>query len=111
MRTAFYAACTADVCLWPAAPTTAPEGLAWTGEPKYIAPWTALGGPIVTMPAGLAANGLPLGVIAAGRPGSDAEMCRWARRLAEAIGSCAFAWKHFRLPFETLEGSFGRRLE
>ena len=87
MRTAFYAACDADVCLWPAAPTTAPEGLAWTGEPKYIAPWTALGGPMVTMPAGVAANGLPLGVIVCGAPGSDALMCRQARRLADAIGA------------------------
>jgi aspartyl-tRNA(Asn)/glutamyl-tRNA(Gln) amidotransferase subunit A len=87
MRTAFFTTLKADVFLWPAAPTTAPEGLAWTGEPKYIAPWTALGGPVVTMRAGLASNGLPLGVIVASPPGSDAEMCGWARRLAEAIGS------------------------
>jgi aspartyl-tRNA(Asn)/glutamyl-tRNA(Gln) amidotransferase subunit A len=87
MRATFFVAATADVFLWPAAPTTAPEGLAWTGEPKYIAPWTALGGPVVTLRAGLASNGLPLGVIVASRPGSDAEMCGWARRLAEAVGS------------------------
>lgn len=60
-----------DAFLWPAAPGTAPEGLAWTGDPKYISPWTALGGPVVTMPAGLAANKLPLGCLIAGRPGSD----------------------------------------
>ena len=48
--------------LWPAAPATAPEGLGWTGDPKYISPWTALGGPIVTVPAGFAGNGLPIAV-------------------------------------------------
>ena len=86
MRRTFFAEQSADVFLWPAAPGTAPEGLGWTGDPKYIAPWTALGGPVVTMPAGKAANGLPLGVIVAARPGRDAQMCTWARRLAEGIG-------------------------
>ena len=60
MRDALFTALKADVFLWPAAPATAPEGLGWTGDPKYISPWTALGGPIVTMPAGFAANGLPM---------------------------------------------------
>jgi aspartyl-tRNA(Asn)/glutamyl-tRNA(Gln) amidotransferase subunit A len=86
MRRTFFAEQSADLFLWPAAPGTAPEGLGWTGDPKYIAPWTALGGPIVTMPAGKAANDLPLGVIVAARPGQDAQMCTWARRLAEGIG-------------------------
>jgi Asp-tRNA(Asn)/Glu-tRNA(Gln) amidotransferase A subunit family amidase len=86
MRQVFFAEQSANVFLWPAAPGTAPEGLGWTGDPKYIAPWTALGGPIVTMPAGKATNGLPLGVIVAARPGRDAQMCTWARRLAEGIG-------------------------
>lgn len=86
MRRTFFAEMRVDLFLWPAAPGTAPEGLGWTGDPKYIAPWTALGGPVVTMPAGKATNGLPLGVIVAARPGQDAEMCTWARRLAEGIG-------------------------
>jgi aspartyl-tRNA(Asn)/glutamyl-tRNA(Gln) amidotransferase subunit A len=86
MRRTFFAETSADLFLWAAAPGTAPEGLGWTGDPKYIAPWTALGGPVVTMPAGKAANGLPLGVIVAARPGHDAQMCTWARRLAEGIG-------------------------
>jgi Asp-tRNA(Asn)/Glu-tRNA(Gln) amidotransferase A subunit family amidase len=68
--------------LWPAAPGPAPEGIEWTGDPRYIAPWTVLGGPIVTIPAGTAANGLPLGCLLSGRPGSDALMCRVARDLA-----------------------------
>lgn len=86
MRAAFFAAeAESDVFLWPATPSTAPEGLAWTGDPKYISPWTALGGPVVSLPAGRGGNGLPLGCILSARPGSDADMCHWARKLAEAI--------------------------
>ena len=73
----------ADVFLWPATPEPAPKSLAWTGEPKYISPWTALGGPIVTLPAGKTRDGLPLGAILAARPGADREMCRNARVLAK----------------------------
>ena len=86
MRRAFFSAfAKADVFMWPATPGPAPEGLAWTGDPKYIAPWTALGGPIVTIPIGKAANGLPLGCIISSRPGSDRAMCQWARRVADII--------------------------
>ena len=72
----------ADVFFWPATPEPAPKGLAWTGEPKYISPWTALGGPVVTLPAGKTRGGLPLGCLLAGRPGADRDMCRTARVLA-----------------------------
>jgi aspartyl-tRNA(Asn)/glutamyl-tRNA(Gln) amidotransferase subunit A len=68
--------------LWPAAPGPAPEGIGSTGDPRYIAPWTALGGPIVTIPATMSATGLPLGCILAGRPGTDIYVCGLARRLA-----------------------------
>lgn len=71
-----------DAFLWPAAPGTAPQGLAWTGDPKYISPWTALGGPIVTMPAGLAADKLPVGALLIGRPGSDVRHAAIACQLA-----------------------------
>jgi aspartyl-tRNA(Asn)/glutamyl-tRNA(Gln) amidotransferase subunit A len=84
MRDAFFRTLKAEVFLSPATPATAPEGLAWTGDPKYISPWTALGGPIVSVPAGLAGNGLPIGCILASRPGTDAQMRTWARKLAEA---------------------------
>ena len=39
-----------QVFLMPATPQTAPKGLDWTGDPSYIAGWTALGGPILTVP-------------------------------------------------------------
>lgn len=83
LRATFLAAhADADAFLWPAAPDTAPEGLAWTGDPRFISPWTLMGGPIVTIPAGLAPNGLPLGCILTGAPGTDRAMCRHARTVA-----------------------------
>jgi aspartyl-tRNA(Asn)/glutamyl-tRNA(Gln) amidotransferase subunit A len=85
MRETLFAELEADVFLWPAIPASAPEGLGWTGDPKYISPWTALGGPIVSLPTGREANGLPLGCLLASRPGSDMAMCGWACQLAEAI--------------------------
>ena len=76
----------AHAVLWPAAPDTAPPGLAWTGDPRYIAPWTALGGPVVTVNVGADGNGLPIGALLAGAPGTDAGFTGIAaRRLAPAL--------------------------
>ena len=83
-RTFFAAFADFDAFLWPAAPGPAPVGIASTGEPRYIAPWTTLGGPIVTMPAATASNGLPLGCILAGHPGRDRALGALARRLDAA---------------------------
>ena len=35
------------------------------------------------MPAGFAANGLPIAAILSSRPGTDRDMCAWARDLAQ----------------------------
>jgi hypothetical protein len=43
-------------------------GLTSTGDPRYIAPWTALGGPIVAQPIGHDVNGPPIGMLVAGDP-------------------------------------------
>jgi amidase len=40
----------------------APEGLSFTGNAEYCAPWTFLGVPAVTLPAGFGKHGLPLGL-------------------------------------------------
>jgi aspartyl-tRNA(Asn)/glutamyl-tRNA(Gln) amidotransferase subunit A len=68
----------ADAILFPAAPQTAPAGLMSTGDPRYIAPWTALGGPIVTQSIGSDANGLPIGMLICARPGADRALIRVA---------------------------------
>ena len=68
----------ADAILFPATPRTAPAGLTSTGDPRYIAPWTALGGPIVSQPIRRGANGLPIGMLVCGRPGADRALARIA---------------------------------
>lgn len=84
MRAAFINACApGQLFLWPATPATAPPGLESTGDPRYIAPWTALGGPMITIPAGLAENGLPLGCILCGLPGHDLALATASLQLAE----------------------------
>ena len=75
----------ADAILFPAAPQTAPAGLASTGDPRFISPWTALGGPIVTQPLGRHPNGLPFGMLVCGAPGGDRALARTAIRLAAAL--------------------------
>ena len=78
-RARFWAAFSdVDASLFPATPQTAPAGLTSTGDPRYIAPWTALGGPIVTRPIGRAANGLPIGMLVCGQPGADRALARVA---------------------------------
>jgi aspartyl-tRNA(Asn)/glutamyl-tRNA(Gln) amidotransferase subunit A len=74
----------AAAVLFPAAPATAPAGLASTGDPRYISPWTALGGPIVTQPLGIHPNGMPYGMLVCGAPGTDRALARTAIDLAAA---------------------------
>jgi amidase len=40
----------------------APQGLHYTGDAEYCAPWTLLGVPALSLPAGFGKNGLPLGI-------------------------------------------------
>ncbi|NKB49614.1 MAG: amidase [Alphaproteobacteria bacterium] len=85
-RETFFAdIASADAVLVPAAPQTAPEGLDWTGDPRFIAPWTALGGPGASLPSGVGKSGLPIGCMLAGRPGEDRGFARLSCRLAEAV--------------------------
>lgn len=62
-----------DFLVFPAAPDVAPEGTK-TGDPSFITPFTALAGPMMTMPVAVAASGLPLGVMLLGRPGADCDL-------------------------------------
>lgn len=85
-RARLFAECSdAHVLLWPPAPGTAPAGISSTGDPRYIGPWTALGGPVVTVPAGIGANGLPLAVLLTGPPGADLEIASTAVVLSELL--------------------------
>jgi Asp-tRNA(Asn)/Glu-tRNA(Gln) amidotransferase A subunit family amidase len=72
----------ADLWISPAATGPAPRGLATTGSSIMCLPWSSAGWPSVSVPAGRAANGLPLGLQLAGRPGSDELLLRRARPIA-----------------------------
>jgi amidase len=51
-----------DALLCPSAPGEAPEGVEFTGDPRFNSIWTLAGTPCVTLPAGTGAKGLPLGI-------------------------------------------------
>jgi aspartyl-tRNA(Asn)/glutamyl-tRNA(Gln) amidotransferase subunit A len=70
--------------VFPAAPDVAPEGIQ-TGDPRFIVPFTTLGGPIVSIPVGHGAAGLPLGLMLIGAPGMDATLAGIAEQVANAI--------------------------
>lgn len=72
-----------DAVIFPAAPDIAPVGMA-TGDASFIVPFTALGGPIASVPAGFD-QGLPLGIMLAGAPGSDLTLLGIAERFAPLI--------------------------
>ena len=78
----------ASIDLWvcPAAPGPAPEGITTTGNSNMNLPWTHAGMPAITLPAGHAANGLPLGLQIIGSPLADEKLVSWAERLAEFLG-------------------------
>jgi Asp-tRNA(Asn)/Glu-tRNA(Gln) amidotransferase A subunit family amidase len=64
----------------------APRGLASTGDAEYCAPWTFLGAPAVTVPAGFGRNGLPLGIQIAGRYRDDLRVLRVAKWVEATLG-------------------------
>ncbi len=74
----------AGIDLWvcPSAPGPAPEGLASTGSPLMNLPWTHSGMPAISLPAGNAANGLPLGLQCIARFMQDERLLAWAGPIA-----------------------------
>ena len=57
----------------------APCGLSYTGDAEYCAPWTFVGAPAVTLPAGWGANGLPLGIQIVGPHRNDLRVLKTAK--------------------------------
>jgi Asp-tRNA(Asn)/Glu-tRNA(Gln) amidotransferase A subunit family amidase len=80
-----------ELDLWagPAAPGPAPEGLHATGDPNMNLPWTHAGLPTVTVPAGAAANGLPLGLQLAAHFGADETLLAWAQEVEGVLAGRA----------------------
>jgi len=57
----------------------APEGLDFTGDAAFCAPWTLMGVPAVALPAGFGRNGLPLGLQVVGPYRQDVHTLRVAK--------------------------------
>jgi len=74
---------TYPVTLTPAALGPAPIGLASTGDPAANAPWTALGGPAISIP--MSTDGPPLGLQLASAPTTDAALLATAQALEAAL--------------------------
>ena len=84
-RAAFWGAIGEDdILLTPPVPETAPEGMA-TGDPRFIIPLNILGGPIASVPTGLDADRMPLGVMLCGYPGADGRVADAVVALADVI--------------------------
>jgi Asp-tRNA(Asn)/Glu-tRNA(Gln) amidotransferase A subunit family amidase len=64
----------------------APKGLHYTGDAEYCAPWTLLGVPALSLPAGFGKNGLPLGVQIVGSYREDYRTLRVAKCVESALG-------------------------
>ncbi|WP_344592924.1 amidase [Streptomyces violaceusniger] len=67
-----------DLWITPAATGPAPYGLKSTGDSVMSLPWSYAGAPALALPAGRAANSLPLGVQCVARPGVDERLLGWA---------------------------------
>jgi Asp-tRNA(Asn)/Glu-tRNA(Gln) amidotransferase A subunit family amidase len=64
----------------------APEGLSFTGKAEYCAPWTLLGVPAVTLPAGFGKRALPLGLQVVGAYRQDYRTLRVAKWIERTLG-------------------------
>jgi Asp-tRNA(Asn)/Glu-tRNA(Gln) amidotransferase A subunit family amidase len=73
-----------DALLAPTTDAPAPKGLDSTGDPAYCAPWSSAGMPAISLPSGLAENGLPLSIQLVGAPFAEARLlaaAAWCERV------------------------------
>ncbi|MGW8551530.1 amidase family protein [Streptomyces tubercidicus] len=69
----------------PSATGPAPAGLSTTGTSIMCLPWSNAGLPSVSLPAGHAANGLPLGLQLIGETGADEGLLHGAAGIEQAL--------------------------
>ena len=74
-----------DIWVCPSAPGPAPSGISSTGSPLMNLPWTHAGMPAISLPAGHASNGLPLGLQCVGAYMADESLLEWAASLANIV--------------------------
>ncbi|MFJ2779302.1 amidase [Kitasatospora sp. NPDC087315] len=75
-----------DLWLAPSATGPAPPGLDSTGDAVMSLPWSYAGLPALSLPAGPAAGGLPLGLQVVGAAGADERLLAQAAVLERALG-------------------------
>lgn len=85
--TAVMAAEGVDVWVTPSATGPAPRDLTVTGNAIMCLPWSFAGAPAISLPAGRAPNGLPLGVQCVSRPGDDERLLDWAQGWQDALAT------------------------
>ena len=76
----------ADVLLTPSTPTAPLADLTNTGDTRFQGPWTSCGLPTITLPAGLAESGLPLGIQLIASPFEEARLlaaARWCEKIID----------------------------
>jgi Asp-tRNA(Asn)/Glu-tRNA(Gln) amidotransferase A subunit family amidase len=79
-----------DALLSPTAPSSAPPGIAATGDPWFCAPWSFAGMPSISLPSGLDGQGLPLAIQLTGAPWSEPRLlgaAAWAERVIGFSGA------------------------
>ena len=76
----------ADVLLTPSTPTAPLADLTNTGDTRFQGPWTSCGLPTITLPAGLAKSGLPMGIQLIASPFEEARLlaiARWCEKIID----------------------------
>ncbi len=74
-----------DILLTPSTPTPPLPDLTNTGNTMYQGPWTSCGLPAITLPSGLSASGVPLGLQLVGAYMGEAGLLAAARWCEEAL--------------------------
>jgi Asp-tRNA(Asn)/Glu-tRNA(Gln) amidotransferase A subunit family amidase len=74
-----------DLWICPSATGPAPVGLNSTGDSNMSLPWTHTGMPAITLPAGRAQNGLPLGMQLIAPFEADEQLMAWAKQVMERV--------------------------
>ena len=76
----------ADVLLTPSTPTAPLADLTNTGDTRFQGPWTSCGLPTITLPAGLAKSGLPMGIQLIASPFEEVRLlaiARWCEKMID----------------------------
>jgi len=76
----------ADVLLTPSTPTPSLPDITNTGNTMFQGPWTSCGLPVITIPSGLAASGMPFGIQLASAPFSEPKLLAAARWCENVLG-------------------------